>query len=145
MAKGPVPTVADFLSVATISEAFQPGLPEAPVADATILRALSRWTDMFVSALGDRAIPPILSWSEDVERAVCLLAARDIMAYRGFNTTADKALLDLATEAEKYRQGIMDKREHPVFTDSHSGPVPDAPRVISSARADAWVCRTRGW
>lgn len=139
MANGPVPSRASFLLACPYPEAF------SRIADASIDATLARMTDRLVSAFGDRAIPPILSWDESCVDAVCALTARRLMAYQGYShdESADKEIRALAEEAEAFRKGIMDKTEHPVYVDSHSGPVPDAPRVMSSRTSDAWVTRNR--
>lgn len=139
MASGPVPTRAAFLLACPYPEAFN-GIQAASVSEV-----LSRMTDRLVSAFGDRAIPPILSWDSSCDDAVCALTARRLMAYQGYShdESADKEIRALAEEAEAFRKGIMDKTEHPVFVDSHSGAVPDAPRVLSSATSDAWVTSRR--
>lgn len=138
-ANGPVPSREAFLLACPFPEAFS-GIPEPSVNSV-----LARCTDRLVSAFGDRAIPPILSWDASCEDAVCALAARRLMAYQGYSHQegADIEIRNLADEAEAFRKGIMDKTEHPVYVDSHSGPVPDAPRVLSSATSDAWVTRRR--
>ena len=139
MAQGPVPSRADFLAGCPFPDAF------VGIDATSVNRILARMTDRLASAFGDRAIPPIVSWDESCEDAVCALAARRLMAYRGYdgNQGQDAEIVKLAGEAETFRSAIKDKTEHPTFVDSHLGPVPDAPRVLSSRTSDAWVSRTR--
>jgi hypothetical protein len=139
MANGPVPTYAAYMAGCPFPEAF------SGIAQSTVELVLARKTDLLVSALGDRAKAPIISWDGACDDCVCALAARTLMGYRGYDSSAgnDAEIVKLAEEAEKFRQSIIGKTEHPVFVDSHLGYVPDAPRISSSATSDAWVTARR--
>lgn len=139
MASGPAPTYAAFLARCSFPEAF------SGIAQATIEGVLQDNADYVAAAFGDRAILPILTWDGSCDRAVRHLTFRDLMACEGYNSNAgaDVEIINLAEEAKAFRQGIIGKTEHPMFTDSHSGAVPDAPRILSSATSDAWVTSRR--
>lgn len=137
MANAPVPSREAFLEACPFPDAF------SGIAAASVNSVLERMTDRFAAAFGDRAILPILSWDAGCKDAVCALAARRLMAYQGYvgSAGADTEIRDLANEAERFATEIAEKTKHPAFVDSHSGPVPDAPRVQSSRTSDAWVKR----
>lgn len=137
MATGPAPTYAQFLARCTFPEAF------SGIAQADVEAVLQDAADYLAAAFGDRAVLPILEWDGSCLRAAVRLAGRDLMGYRGYDSGAgsDKEIVALAEKAETFRDGIKDKTEHPYFVDSHSGPVPDAPRVMSSRRSDDWITR----
>ena len=119
------PTSSAFLSCCTKPEAFLGNASAAGVSTATIDQALRRRADYAAAiAFGDRATLPLLTVDEGFEGAVCALAARDLMASRGYNRQAgaDEEIVKLAENADAYLAGCgpgsTGKRITPMFTDS---------------------------
>jgi hypothetical protein len=147
MAMGPVPSVATFLATVTKPSCFS-GLEGG---DATILAVLGQCTDTLVSALGDRATPPILEWGADGYSDnscvvhIIALAARQLIGYRGYkkDSAADSEYIELAKRADDWLELVATKRRHPTFKDSTQGYRPDTPRISYATRSDAWTFRDR--
>lgn len=146
------PTVEAFLAGCSKPEAFTgnpSGVPVVPgIPTPTIERVLRRQADRAaVIALSDRATLPILEWDEAMEDAVCAWAARELMAYRGFDRQAgaDTEIVRWAEAADKFLEGCAPgaegKRYTPRFVDSASNKVIDGVLIRSSGSADAWSRR----
>ncbi len=139
MAQGPVPTDAAFLAGVSKPECF------SGIAQATRENVLSDCADEVVSAFGDRATAPILTWDGACVRAVITLAARVLMAHRGYkkDPAGDSEFVALAARTDEWLELVAAKRRHPTFTDSTTGYRPDTPRVSGAQSADAWTRRAR--
>lgn len=138
-ANGPVPTVEAFRASCTKPEAF------SSVSDPTIAIVLAQETDILAAAFGDRAKLPITEWDGACDAAVFAFAGRRLMAYRGYRPSpeGDKEFVALAERAERFREGVKGKTEHPRFTDSTTGNRPDSPRILGAQQAAAWANRRR--
>ena len=142
MAQGPVPSYAEFLGGVTKPECFTGPNPSSPtIPQAIVESVLEDCTDEVVSAFGDRATPPILTWDGACKRAVICLSARVLMGHRGYKKDpgGDSEFVALAKRADEWLELVAAKRRHPTFTDSTVGLRPDTPRISSSLTADAWA------
>ena len=135
MAQGPVPSYAEFLAAVAKPDAFD------SIAQATVEGVLSLVTDEVVTAFGDRATPPILSWDGSCVLAVVKKAARVLMGHRGFKRQqgSDDEYIALAKEADDWLELVAQKRRHPTFTDSTNGLRPETPLITGERTADAWA------
>ena len=148
------PTSATFLAACTKPEAFTgnpSGVPAVPgIPPATIDQVLRRRADQVAAMIfGDYATLPIIQWDEGVEAAVCALAARTLMGFRGYNRQAgaDEEIVKLAEEAQVFVDGAAagagGKRYHPLFVDSRSNVPQDSVRVTSYATAQDGLLHRR--
>lgn len=81
---------------------------------------------------------PLSSWPPSVTRAVCELAAFDILCFRGFNpgAAADQLVQFKYDQAMKYFDDVERQRTHPLVTEAApAGSLEyDAPLVVSNPR-----------
>lgn len=80
---------------------------------------------------------PLLTWDESITRAVCDMAAWDLLKRRGFNpeNPADSAIRMGFDDAMRWLREVANQEAHPTVTES--SPVTFAPVVISGS--------PRGW
>jgi phage gp36-like protein len=69
---------------------------------------------------------PLVSWSPDLTRAVCNIAAYDLMVRRGYNPEAgpDANIRDRYNDAIKWLTQVAQGAVTPVLVDSTPGGVP---------------------
>lgn len=116
------------MAYATRDDLARLGLPPAvlsaiPVADQDA--ALEAASDLADSYLRVRYTLPLLSWQDDLRRAVCHIAAYDLLVRRGFNPTGADEQVRLRYEdairwLERVAQGLLS----PAIVDSSAEDLP---------------------
>ena len=116
------------MAYATRDDLARLGLPPAvlsaiPTADQdAALEAASDLADSYLSA---RYTLPLVSWEDDLRRAVAHIAAYDLMVRRGFNPTgADEQIRLRYEDAIRWLEGVARGLLHPQIVDSSPEDLP---------------------
>jgi phage gp36-like protein len=74
--------------------------------------------------LGSKFILPLISWGTDLKRAVCQLAAYDLLSQRGYNPEAggNVTIRDRAKDARDWLKQVAANKIRPVVVDSSTNP-----------------------
>lgn len=128
-------------SYATMTDLTRLGLPAAalegiPTADQqAALDAASSTADGY---LASRFKLPLTVWGDDLRRAVCQVAAYDLMTTRGMAPDSPEAVLlgDRSKGAMAWLRDVADGRVTPVVTET-------APAALTSVRVES--NEPRGW
>ncbi len=90
---------------------------------------------------------PLASWPVSITRAICEMAAFDILCFRGYNpgSAADQLVQYKFEQAMKYFDDVERQRAHPLVTEAAPpGSLEfDAPLVVSNPRL-GWDPNTAG-
>ncbi len=127
-------TTADLTRFAVNASAFG-GI--STLDQQAALAAASSYAD---SKLRGRFALPLLAWGDDLRRAVCYIAAYDLLSVRGFNPVAgsDSNLRQRYEDGVKWLDGVERQNIHPDVTPSpEQSPKYDDPKIVTSTR--------RGW
>lgn len=110
---------------ATIPDLYSLGAPETALSELTDdvkESALGAACDVVDSYFANRFTLPLVTWGGDVKRAVCIIAAYDLLSGRGWNPTNTGGDSDqLSTRYDKVLEWLRDVARGlvtPVVTDS---------------------------
>lgn len=131
-------------SYATPDDLVALGVSSAAVAGFTAAQqqaALDAASDVADGYLRSRfQLPLVAPYTSDLKRAVCAIAAFDLLTVGGFNPEpgGDEVIAKRADDARAWLRDVADGRVTPALTDSSSAsPAPRAPLVLSDT--------PRGW
>lgn len=106
-------TTADLTKLAIPAEAL------VGIVAADQDAALAAASSLADSYLASRFSLPLTKWGDDLRRAVCLIAAYDLMTRRGYNPEGGDANLRLRyDDAIRWLERVADGRIAPAVTDS---------------------------
>lgn len=118
-------------------------LASPAVSDATIALHLAQWVAEIGSALGDRAVLPLLKWDASLDAGCISLAALGVYDTRGRNRQAGAdASIDAVAERQKAMLDQLmsaDRQRQPRYVDSGGNFAHDAPQVSSQSSSEAWT------
>ncbi len=130
--------------LAELSDLERMGLPSAWLATIQTVTqelALSAASDLALSYLARRYTLPIVSWGNDVRRAVCHIASWDLACRKGFDPESahDVAIRLRYTDAIKWLEGVASGAviPSPIEDSSTSTLDPSGPFLTSDC--------ARGW
>lgn len=134
------------MAYATRTDLTRFGLPSgalAGVADATQDAALEAASDVADSYMRSRYTLPLSGYGDDLKRAVCAVAAWDLLTTRGYDPNAggDEAVKLRHDAAMKWLADVSAGRAH--VSGGNTTPAPTRHARASSPRVDS--DRTRGW
>lgn len=119
------------MAYATRDDLARLGLPQAVISAIPLTdqdAALEAASDLADSYLRARYTLPLLSWQDDLRRAVCHIAAYDLLVRRGFNPTGADEQVRLRYEdairwLERVAQGLLSPDIVDSSVDDLAGPV----------------------
>ena len=126
---------------ATVSEFRLYGLPAQAtvgVSDADLLSRIDSASAEADSYLRSRYTMPISSWGKDLSKAVCVIAAADIMAVRGYSPDGrDELIEQRASASRKWLRDVQDGKADPGLVDATPTTTIAGPRL--------YCLDPRGW
>jgi len=134
------------MAYATRTDLTRFGLPSGAltgIADATQDAALEAASDVADSYMRSRYTLPLTGYGDDLKRAVCAIAAWDLLTTRGYdpNSGGDEAVKLRNDAAVSWLKDVSAGRAH--VSGGNTTPAPTRHARASSPRVGS--DRTRGW
>ena len=134
------------MAYATTSDLIRIGISAAAlrnISTADQIMALEAASDLADGYLASRYSLPIVGYQDDLKRAVCCIAAYDLLSTRGFaNSGADENVRLRYEDALKWLKEVSQGRINPVGIVDSGGPFVLGQSIIA---ADVLSDEPRGW
>ena len=138
---------SDLVLIGLLPTALGPLSPQQVAA--ALQTASDRLDGYFRGRYGDGPSPLLATWDTEVTRAVCKMAAYDLMAQRGLDPTTPNPFAAANAEAIQWCKDVEHSQAHPLVT-INSGPLPGSQQPIVTSFSVTQVATgkrapNRGW
>ena len=136
------------MAYATRADLYRLGIKQAALANVSTDdqdAALEAASDLVNSYIRSRYPLPLAIWGEDLKRAVCAIAAWDLLSTRGIapNNNGNDSLKDRAAAAIAWLKDISAGRA--TLDGGNTTPGPARPQRVASGRPSVYSSNQQGW
>jgi phage gp36-like protein len=136
------------MAYATRADLYRLGIKQAALTNVSTDdqdAALEAASDVADSYLRSRYVLPLTSWGDDLKRAVCGIAAWDLLSTRGIapNNNGNDATKDKSAAAVAWLKDVSAGRA--AISGGNTIPGPARPPRVASGRPSVYSSNQQGW